>query len=191
MSLPEEKRMYTYADYLAWSEEERIEIINGTPMLQASPSRVHQEILSELHRQIANYLVDKEYKVYPAPFHVVLEPGESTQDQGNKVDVVEPDLTIICDLSKLDDRGCQGNPDMVIEITSPSTARRDKVEKFNKYEQAGIKEYWIVEPTEKIVSVYTLQDNDRFGRPDLYTEEDQVKVTLFEDLVIELRMVFS
>ena len=190
MSLPKENKVYTYEDYLSWSEDERVEIINGVPYLQAAPSRIHQEVLSELHRQIANYLVDKECKVYPAPFHVVLDLGESVVDDSEKVNVLEPDLTIICDLSKLDDRGCKGNPDMVIEIISPSTARKDKVEKFNKYEQAGIKEYWIVEPTEKIVSVFTLQKNQRFGRPDMYTEDNQVKVSIFEDLVIDLRLAF-
>lgn len=190
MSLPKENKVYTYEDYLLWSEDERIEIINGIPYLQAAPSRIHQEILSELHRQIANFLVDKECKVYPAPFHVVLDLGETNLDDGEKLNVLEPDLTIICDLSKLDDRGCKGNPDMVIEITSPSTARKDKVEKFNKYEQAGIKEYWIVEPNEKVVSVFTLQKNQRFGRPDMYTEDDQVQVSIFENLVIDLRLAF-
>lgn len=80
---------------------------------------------------------------------------------------------------------------MVIEIISPSTARKDKVEKFNKYEQAGVKEYWIVEPHEKIVSVFILQNNQRYGRPDMYTEENEVKVSIFEDLVIDLSKVFS
>lgn len=80
---------------------------------------------------------------------------------------------------------------MVIEIISPSIARKDKVEKFNIYEQAGVKEFWIVEPHEKIVSVFTLQNNQRYGRPDMYTEEDQVKVTIFNDLVIDLNKVFS
>lgn len=190
MSLPEENKIYTYSDYLSWPEDERIEIINGVPYLQAAPSRIHQEVLSELHRQIANYLVDKECRVYPAPFHVVLDLGEE-KDDGEKLNVLEPDLTIICDMSKLDDRGCQGNPDMVIEITSPSTARRDKVEKFNKYEQAGINEYWIIEPIEKVVSVFTLQKNKRYGRPDMYTDDDQVNVTIFEDLVIDLSLVFK
>ncbi|WP_066370528.1 Uma2 family endonuclease [Neobacillus fumarioli] len=191
MPLPKEKKVYTYADYLSWPEDERVEIIDGVPYLQAAPSRIHQEILSELHRQIANFLVDKECcKVYPAPFHVVLDLEKNMLNEGEQKNVFEPDLTIVCDLSKLDERGCKGSPDMVIEITSPSTARKDKVEKFNKYEQAGIKEYWIVEPVEKIVSVFTLQENQRFGRPDMYTEEDKVKVSIFDDLIIDLYLAF-
>ena len=151
MSLPKENKIYTYSDYLSWPEDERIEIINGVPYLQAAPSRIHQEVLSELHRQISNYIVNKECRVYPAPFHVVLDLGEKNTDDREKLNVLEPDLAIVCDLSKLDDLGCKGNPDMVIEITSLPTARRDKVEKFNKFEQAGINEYWIVEPIEKVV----------------------------------------
>lgn len=80
---------------------------------------------------------------------------------------------------------------MIIEITSPSTARKDKIEKFGLYEQAGVKEYWIVEPDEKILSIFTLQDNERFGRPHLYSEEKQAKVSIFDDLIIDLEMVFS
>ena len=191
MPLPKEKRIYTYADYLSWSEDDRVEIIDGVPYLQAAPSRIHQETLSELHRQIANFLVDKSCKVYPAPFHVVLNLDEESENELDRRDVFEPDITIICDKAKLDDRGCKGSPDMVIEIISPSSARKDKVEKFNKYEQAGVKEYWIVEPHEKIVSVFILLNNKRYGRPDMYTEEDEVKISIFDDLVVDLRKVFS
>lgn len=191
MPLPNENRIYTYADYLSWTEDVRAEIIDGVPYLHAAPSRIHQEILSELHRQIANYLVGKECKVYPAPFHVVLNLEEETTTKEEQRNVFEPDLTVVCDKSILDDRGCMGSPDMIIEIVSPSTARKDKVEKFNKYELAGVKEYWIVEPLEKIVSVFTLQKNQRFGRPEMYMDEDQVKVSIFPDLIVDLEMVFS
>lgn len=190
MSLPKENHIYTYADYLSWSEDTRVELIDGKPYLQAAPSRIHQEILSELHRQIANYLVEKECKVYVAPFHVVLKLEEKIDNEKDRKNIVEPDITIVCDRSKLDDEGCKGSPDMVIEIVSPSSARRDKIEKFNLYEQAGVKEYWIIEPEEKIVSVFILQGN-RYGRPGLYTEENQVKVSIFKDLVIDMKKVFS
>lgn len=191
VSLPKEDRIYTYADYLSWSEDIRVEIIGGAPYLQAAPSRIHQEILSELHRQIANFLVEKECKVYPAPFHVVLDLEHEIEYGEESQNVFEPDITVVCDKTKLDDRGCKGSPDMVIEIISPSTARRDKIEKFNKYEQAGVKEFWIIEPQEKIVSVFTIQQNQRYGRPDLYSDEDQVKVSIFDGLTINLNMVFA
>lgn len=191
MSSPKEKQIYTYADYLSWPESERVELIDGIPYLQAAPSRIHQKVLSELHRQVANFLVGKECEVYPAPFHVVLDLEEEVEYEKDRQNVLEPDISIICDQTKLDDLGCKGNPDMVVEIISPSTVREDKIKKFNKYEQAGVKEYWIIEPQEKIVSVFTLQENQRFGRPDLYTDDDQVKVSIFNDLMIDLSMVFS
>lgn len=188
MSSPQDRR-YTYADYLSWPEEEKVEIIDGTPYFYAAPSRIHQKVLSELHRQIANFLVGKECEVYPAPFHVVLDVESRKEEDAENV--FEPDITIVCDISKLDDAGCKGVPDMIVEIISPSTARRDKIVKFNKYEQAGVKEYWIIEPQEKILSVFTLQDNQRYGRPNLYSDEHQVEVAIFDDLMIDLQKVFS
>ncbi|MDC3411888.1 Uma2 family endonuclease [Aquibacillus sp. 3ASR75-11] len=191
MPLPKENQIYTYGDYLSWPEEERVEIIDGVPYFQSAPSRIHQKTLSELHRQIANYLVDKECEVYPAPFHVLLSIEDDVDTEEERRNVFEPDITIVCDTSKLDDHGCKGSPDMVIEIISPSTARKDKIEKFNKYEQAGVKEYWIVEPQEKIVSVFTLQKNNKYGRPDMYAEEDIVHVSIFDDLAIDLKLTFN
>lgn len=191
MTLPRKNRKYTYVDYLSWPEDERVEIIDGDSYLLAAPSRIHQKVLSELHRQIANFLVGKECEVYPAPFHVVLDLEGNTSNEEDIQNIFEPDITIVCDTSKLDDAGCKGTPDMIVEVISPSTARRDKIVKFNKYEQAGVKEYWIIEPQEKIVSVFTLQENLRYGRPNLYTNEDQVKVTIFDDLIIDLQMVLS
>ncbi|MFD2211915.1 Uma2 family endonuclease [Virgibacillus halophilus] len=191
MSFPKKERVYTYADYLSWPENERIEIIDGVPYLQAAPSRIHQEVLSDVHRQLANYLLDKDYKVYPAPFHVVLDPENENADDARSKYVLEPDISVVCDKEKLDDRGCKGSPDLIVEIISPSTARKDKIEKFHIYEQYGVQEYWMIEPKEKIVSVFSLQRNGKYGRPELYTEEDQVEVSLFDDLVIKLDSVFD
>jgi Uma2 family endonuclease len=136
MSLHE--KQYSYADYLTFPEGERWEIIDEVPYLQAVPSRIHQEILMELSRQISNYLIGKSCKVYPAPFCVRLN-NEKGDD--NIISVVKPDITVVCDNSKLDKSGCKGSPDMIIEILSPSTAKNDKIIKFNKYEKVGVKEY--------------------------------------------------
>lgn len=191
MPFPEEKQSYTYADYLSWPEDVRAEIIEGSLYMKAAPSRIHQKISIELSRQIANYLVGKDCEVYPAPFHVVLNLDDENDREQESKNVVEPDISIICDSSLLDDTGCKGTPDMIIEIISPSAGRKDKLEKFNKYEQAGLREYWIVEPQEKMVSIFTLQENMRFGRPDLYSSEDRVKVSIFKDLFIELDKVLD
>jgi Uma2 family endonuclease len=186
--VPKSEQTSTYADYLTWPEDERWEILDGRAYLLATPSRRHQEISGELHRQFANYLVGKPCRVYPAPFGVRLDVEKNDTDIKN---VVEPDLTMVCDPSKLDEKGCKGAPDMIIEIVSPSSARSDKITKFNKYERAGVKEYWIVEPLEKLVSVFVLQANGRYGRPETYTDEDKVKVSIFPDLEIDLMLVFA
>jgi len=98
---------------------------------------------------------------------------------------------VVCDKSKIDNEGCKGAPDLIVEITSPSTASKDKIEKFNLYEKYGVKEYWIVEPESRIISVFTLQENGRYGRPDVYTVGNRIKVSIFEDLVIDLREIFE
>ncbi|GAB6171437.1 Uma2 family endonuclease [Paradesulfitobacterium aromaticivorans] len=190
MPIPQSDKKYTYADYLTWPDDERWEIIDGIPYMQAAPAPIHQEILMELSKQIAIYLTGKPCKVYPAPFCVRL-PQDDENDEQEVKNVVEPDISIICDKSKIDDRGCNGAPDMIIEIISPSSTKKDRVIKFNKYEKAGVKEYWIVEPDQKLVSVFLLQHHERFNRPEMYTDEDDIKVSLFPDLTINLSAVFN
>lgn len=190
MQLSQGNKKYTFADYLTYPEDERWEIIDGVPYLQASPTPLHQEVLTELVRQMANYLKDKSCKVYPAPFCVRLPLG--TEKNENEVkNIVEPDISIICDKSKIDDKGCNGAPDMIIEVISPSSIKMDRVVKFNKYEKAGIKEYWIVEPEQKLVSVVVLQINQKYGRTEIYTEDNKIAVSILPDLVIDLREVFT
>ncbi len=136
MPLPQEEGKYSYADYLTWPEGERWEIIDGIAYMQAAPSPAHQLISGELHRQFANYLQGKPCKAYPAPFCVRLTKGDEKNNEDiNKV--VEPDITIVCDKSKIDERGCIGAPDLIIEVMSPSSIKKDRVIKFNKYEKAG------------------------------------------------------
>jgi len=104
---------------------------------------------------------------------------------------VQPDLLVVCNISGLKGTGYFGVPDLIIEVCSPSTIRNDKVLKFNKYEKAGVKEYWIVEPEGKFISIFTLQENKRYGRPEIYTEIDKVKVGIFENLIVDLKLVFG
>lgn len=188
MPLPKAELRYSYADYLTWDEKERWEILDGVPYMQAAPSRIHQEVSLSLLMFFANYLQGKPCKVYHAPFCVRLDAEKNDKDI---VNVVEPDITIVCDNSKLDDKGCKGSPDLIAEIISPSSVKIDRVDKFNKYEKAGIKEYWIVEPDQKIVSVFLLQSNGRYGRPEMYTNEDKIQVSIFPELEIDLKSVFD
>ena len=189
MSLPEENKKHTYADYLTWPENERWEIIDGVPYMQSALKWQHQSISGELHRQISNYLVDKPCRVFAAPFDVCLiEPNQNDDDISN---IVQPDLVIVCDETKLRKTGYFGVPNLIIEISSPSTTRLDRVVKFNRYEKAGVQEYWIVESDGKYVYVFTLQENKRYGRPGAYTEEDKVQVSVFPDFTVDLKPVFG
>jgi len=189
MPLLNEDRKYTYSDYLTWPEGERWEIIDGIPYMQAAPSWQHQSISGELYRQISNYLVNKPCKVFSSPFDLCLAEYNESDEEINRV--VQPDVVVVCDESKLRKTGYFGVPTLIIEVSSPATSRRDKVLKFNMYENAGVKEYWIVEPDGKFINVFTLQENKKYGRPETYTDENKLQVTVFPELVIDLSLVFD
>ena len=188
MALPAEDKRYTFADVLTWDESDRIEIINGEAVMMAPPSRIHQKILTALFGQLYDYLKGKKCEVYPAPFGVRLfeENGDYPEDVDT---MVEPDLSVICDPDKLDDHGCKGAPDLVIEILSPSTRRHDRMTKFRLYQQAGVREYWIVDPEGKDVQAFVLEGG-RYFVNGYGTAEDQLKVEVLEDCVIDLSAVF-
>lgn len=189
MELPAEKPRYTFADVLTWDEDERVEIIDGEAIMMApAPARVHQEISGELFRQLANYLRGKKCKVYAAPFDVRLfeEDGNHPEDVDT---VVEPDITIVCNPSKLDERGCKGAPDMVVEILSPATQRHDRFIKFSLYQKAGVREYWLVDPGSKIVQSFILEDG-HYSVKEFGTAGDKMKVYILEDCVIDLSEIF-
>jgi Uma2 family endonuclease len=181
---------YTYGDYLTWDDGERWELIDGVPYnMSPAPARRHQGILMDLSRQFATYLLDKPCKAYPAPFDVRLPEGDEADEA--IATVVQPDLVIVCNPDKLDDKGCRGAPDLVVEILSPSTSGKDLKQKFNLYEQRGVREYWIVDPSGGTVMVFRLGKDGRYGRPEVYSDEDAAPVGIFDDLVIDLRTVFA
>jgi Uma2 family endonuclease len=183
------KDQYTYKDYLSWPKEERWELIEGVPYMQAAPSWQHQAISAELSRQFANHLINTPCKVFTAPFDVRLPHGnESDEDTKN---VVQPDIVVVCDKSGLRGTGYYGIPPLLIEIVSPSSGRMDRLKKFNKYEQVGVKEYWIVEPDAKIISVFVLGDDNRYGRPEIYSDEYTITVSTFDEITIDLKTVFD
>jgi Uma2 family endonuclease len=180
---------YSYADYLQWRDEERYELIDGAPVLMSpAPNRAHQTILIRIAYQIEAYLQNRLCQQFPAPFDVRLEPRPKPDDES--FHVVQPDIVVVCDPSKLDDHGCIGAPDWVIEIVSPSTASKDHIIKRQLYEQFGVREYWIVQPLDKIVLVYHLLDDGKYGKPDVYCNEDVVTVGVLPELKIDLREVF-
>jgi len=181
-ALPEYRR-YTYEDYCSWDDDKRWELIDGVPYEMSAPSQAHQEIIGGLHYQFYSFLKDKPCKVFIAPFDVRL--NADTRDDI----VVQPDLLVVCDKEKLDGKSCVGAPDMVIEILSKSTAMRDKIIKFRRYLQADVREYWIVEPDEKVVSVNVLKNGEYVANA--YGSEDVIPVHVLEGCVINLSEVFE
>ena len=189
MALPAEKERYTFADVLTWPDDERAELIDGEVVMMAPPTTTHQLISGEIFRQLANYLEGKKCRAIPAPFAVRLfeKDGEAPEDIDT---MVEPDISIVCDASKLDKHGCKGAPDMVVEILSPWTRRHDKFTKFNLYQKAGVREYWIVDPDGKYVQVFVLTDG-YYTAVDFGEAGDKLKVNVLEDCVVDLSRVFS
>lgn len=187
MVLPQKKH-YTLADALTWDESERMELIEGVPFMHAAPTRIHQKLGGSIFRQIANYLDGKRCEVYAGPFAVRL--FEEKEDTPDTVDtMVEPDISVVCDPDKLDDIGCKGAPDLIVEILSPSTQRHDRMVKFNLYQRAGVKEYWIVDPDMQTVQVHVLEDGQYYS-PQVYTAGETVKVHVLEACFVDLKKVF-
>ena len=189
MALPAVSFRNTFADCLTWEENDRVEIIDGEVFMMAPPSSVHQEIAAELTRQFGNYLEGKQCKVYPAPFGVRLfeQDGETPEDVDT---VVEPDLSVVCDRSKIDKHGCKGAPDLIIEILSPSSLRHDRFVKLGLYQRAGVREYWIVDPEYKSVQVFTQDKTSSLRIAEEYGREDVARVNVLEGCFIDLGKVF-
>jgi len=180
MEAMKKDRRYTYEDYMSWPEDERWEIIDGVAYMLAAPNVAHQGISFELCGQIRDYLKGKPCRAFAAPFAVRLSADT----------VMEPDISVICDASKLSDgKACVGAPDMIIEIMSPSTPAKERVLKFNKYLQAGVREYWVVYPDSKSVSVYTLKDGQYVANE--YADSEVVPVQVLKGCTISLPDVFA
>ncbi len=180
---------YTYSDYLKFDMDYMVEVIRGKLFkMSPAPGSSHQEISCNLIGMIWNYLKGQKCKVYPAPFDVIL-PVE-TKDFRKSKTVVQPDLSIICDLTKIKEKGCFGSPDWIIEIISPNTSKKDLQDKYDVYEEAGVKEYWVVMPKSQIVEIYVLENN-RYRRVGAYAQEDIISPVIFPDLKISLGEVFG
>lgn len=174
MPLPKSDH-YTIDDIYALPEGQRAELIDGQICDMAPPSRIHQQLVSGFHYKIRDY-IERNHgacEVYPAPFAVFL-----SEDNKN---YVEPDISIICDKNKLDDRGCNGAPDWIIEIVSPSSQRMDYGIKLFKYRSAGVREYWIVNPMKQTVQVYSFEGVEDSAQ---YSFTDHIPSYIYEDLTI-------
>ena len=180
---------FTYGDYRTWPDNERWELIDGVAYdMSPAPGFRHQMVSSELVAQLVTHLRNSSCRVLAAPFDIRLPRGHETDDEIDTV--VQPDIVVVCDRKKLDDKGCKGAPDLVIEILSPSTSSKDLHEKFRLYERVGVKEYWIVHPLDRTVIVFR-RDGESFGCPAMYAAEDRIEVALLGELVVDLKMVFD
>ena len=189
MPLPKQDIKFSYKDYLTWPHDERWELLDGIPYaMSPAPSRIHQEICGELFFKIKSYLQDKSCKVYIAPFDVRLCKQEDEDTE--IVNVVQPDITVIYNPNILDDQGAKGVPDLVVEIVSPSSTFTDYVKKLNLYGEYGVKEYWIIDPKKRSLFIYQIQETGQYGAPTIYSDEDEVKVGLFDALTIKLQEIF-
>jgi len=192
LSLDLNKR-YTYADYLTWLDDKARELIHGfikimSPAPHPTHARANTKILWNLESIV--YKHKGKCEVFTAPFDVRFPKQGENAD--NKIDtVVQPDICVICDLSKIDDRGCCGAPDLIVEILSPATFKKDVTEKFNLYEEHGVKEYWIVHPKDKAITVFLLQENGKYNEGTLYEQEGKIPVSIFDDQSIELSTIFK
>ncbi len=189
LALKQEER-FTYGDYLTWDDGERWELIDGVPYnMSPAPRLRHQAISRELLTEFALHLRGNSCQVFAAPFDVRLPELDESDDLVETV--VQPDLSIICDRTKLDDAGCRGAPDLIVEILSPSTADKDLKVKFHRYQRAGVREYWIVDPTGSTVQIYTLGVDGKYGRPESFSAVDRLTVGIFPELKIDLATVFA
>ncbi len=174
---------YTYRDYLTWPEDIRYELIDGKVyMMSPSPLLTHQDVVGEIFFQVKQALRDKSCRVLIAPVDVRLPKSTEADEQTDTI--VQPDVMVVCDSSKLDRRGIRGAPDWVVEVLSPSTAGRDQIDKRRLYERHGVREYWLVHPTDRLLTVYRLNDGD-FGKPDIAELQGVTPVSVLPGVSID------
>lgn len=182
-------KTYTYADYLKWTFDERLELIKGRIFkMSPAPGTSHQSVSGAVFNELYNYLKGKPCRVFSAPFDVRLT--RKLGDDKNIVTVVQPDICVICDTLKIDEKGCIGAPDIVVEILSAGNNKKELQNKYEVYEEAGVLEYWIIHPLEKTFLKYILTDGC-FQPTRLLTIGDEVTTPVLPGLVIGLDELFA
>ena len=196
-------KLYSYADYMRWSFEERIELLKGRLFrMSPAPSTRHQKISNLLSSKITWFLSNDDCNIFVAPFDVRLPISEDLDvskkyknkakklPDGKMMTVLQPDICVICDLEKLDERGCVGAPDFIIEILSPGNTQREMKDKFEIYQEAGVKEYWLVETQSEFILKYTLVDDIFIGSKP-YTNEEKIKSEVLNGFVLDVGSIFK
>jgi len=184
-------KRYTFADYLTWLDDKRRELIDGfVNIMTPAPSRLHQRVLGDFHYNFKKFLLNKKCEVYVAPFDVRFPSKKGEMSDDKIYTVVQPDICIICDESKLDSKGCIGAPDLIVEILSLSTVKKDIEDKYKLYQENGVKEYWIVQPNDETLTVFMLE-NGKYHHQGIYTRGSKVNVGIFGGkMSVDLDFVF-
>jgi Uma2 family endonuclease len=182
-------RPHTYGDLRRWSGDTRWELVDGQAYAMTAPSWQHQSVAAGLVVQLLAYFRANGCRVLPAPFDVRLPRSDEPDDAIETV--VQPDISVVCDLGKLDERGCRGAPDLVIEILSPSTAARDQLTKRALYERHGVREYWIVHPIDRIVTIHRRGAGGAFGLPELFEARGSLPIAGFAGLTVDWDDAFA
>jgi Uma2 family endonuclease len=174
---------HCYGDYLTWSDDQRYELIDGAAYLMApAPDVAHQDVAGEIYFQIRQALQGKPCRAFIAPIDVRLPKYAEADDQIDTV--VQPDVLVVCDPNKIDRRGIRGAPDWIVEVLSPSTAGHDQIKKRRLYEHHGVREYWLVHPVDRVLTVYRLQDNE-YGKPEIVELKGETAVGILPEIVIQ------
>lgn len=190
MGMPKGNKKNTYADYVSLGEEVIYEVIAGEIIsMTPSPTPKHQDVVDELTAEFKMFLRGKECFAFSAPMDVCLFASSDTK-QEDILDWVQPDLFVVCDRKKINDKNITGAPDLVIEVLSPSTVRNDRWLKFNSYEKAGVQEYWIVDPYNMSIEVYEHNENS-LKQTGVYGRDDLITVGILPDLQIDLKNIFQ
>lgn len=187
---PDSSITYTYADYLKWQFEERLELFRGKIFKLSAPNTKHQTIAGNLTAAIITFLKGQKCKAFPAPFDVRL-PLKNGKKDDEITTVVQPDLCVICDENKLDSRGCCGAPDLAVEVLSPGNSKKEIRLKYDLYEEAGVKEYWIINPVEENIVVFILNEHEKFSGLNMYTNGDILNSYAVHGLTINVTEIFT
>ncbi|MCU0375853.1 MAG: Uma2 family endonuclease [Chitinophagaceae bacterium] len=184
-------KRYTYADYLTWGFKERVELIRGW-IIKMSPAPIdqHQRITTALSSEIYQYFKKKRCQVRAAPYDVRLLDSKKSTDDDQIYTVVQPDISVICDAAKIDRRGCIGAPDWIIEILLPGNTKTEMQDKYNLYEENGVKEYWIVQPEYAAIQQFVLNDGSKFQLEKMVSGNAILASSCFPELKIELEGIF-
>ena len=187
---PDPSMTYTYADYLKWQFEERLELFRGRIFKLSVPNTKHQDLSRNILVPIALFLKKKSCKIFAAPFDVRL-PVKNRKKDDEVTTVVQPDICVICDESKIDSRGCCGAPDLVVEILSPGNSKKEIRLKHELYEEAAVKEYWIVNPEEENIVVFVLNEEGKFSGLNMYASDDTIQSFAVPGLNINVSEIFT